>query len=110
MSKVHATLISGAVLALLALPTAAAGTRTIYVQNKSTDMIDVGLVQPASSNTLEKYGNIHVNGELTFTLHEGEARMIVKSKSCFGSTSTVLPAQLKITAIVEKDCKTKLVR
>ncbi|HTU71429.1 MAG TPA: hypothetical protein VMF11_14080 [Candidatus Baltobacteraceae bacterium] len=81
----------------------AAATRTVRVQNETPALIDVGWLQPPSSTTLSRYGTLLANTAQPFKLDEGEAKVVVKSSACHGSSSMLVP-QRATTVIVESGC------
>ncbi len=82
----------------------AAGTRTVRIQNDMTALIDVGFLQPPSSTTLSSYGTLHAKTIQSFKLDDADARIVVKSSACHGSSYAPLP-QRATTVVIESGCK-----
>ena len=82
----------------------ATGTRTVRVQNDMTALIDVGFLQPPSSTTLSTYGTLHAKTMQSFKLEDSDARIVVKSSACHGSTYAQLP-QRATMVVVETGCR-----
>lgn len=93
------------IVPLLLAPASAAGTRSVDVQNKSGTLIDVGF-RPNASSTLSSYGTVHAGKSEKFRLAENDAKIVVRSQACHGSSfSADLPQRSSITVVVEKGCK-----
>ena len=101
---IHRILCAALVAPFLISVASAAGTRTVRIQNEMTDLIDVGFLQPPSSTTLSSYGTLHAKTVQTFKLEDSDARILVKSTACHGSSYAALP-QRATTVVVETGCR-----
>jgi hypothetical protein len=104
----NAYLRAGLALVLVAVfcaPAVAAGKRYVMVVNHSDALIDVGFLQPPTSGVLSLYGTLHAKAQQKFTLDAGEAKFVVRSKACHGSTYAMLPTRENVTVGVVNDCK-----
>jgi hypothetical protein len=101
---IHRILCAALVAPFLTSVASAAGTRTVRVQNEMTALIDVGFLQPPSSTTLSTYGTLHAKTVQSFKLDEGDARIVVKSSACHGSSYAPVP-QRATTVVIESGCR-----
>jgi len=92
-------------VAAFSAPAVAAGKRYVMVVNRSDALIDVGFLQPPTSGVVSLYGTLHTKAQLKFTLDAGEAKFVVKSKACHGSTYAMLPTRENVTVNVTNGCK-----
>jgi hypothetical protein len=101
---IHRILCAAIVAPFLISVASAAGTRTVRVQNDMGVYIDVGFLQPPSSTTLSTYGTLHAKTVQSFKLEDADARIVVKSSACHGSSYAPLP-QRATTVVVESGCR-----